>query len=61
MELHRIGEGQLRISLSADDMDYYQLNSETMDYDDTATRSAFWRILDRAKNKPVLMPRGIVY
>ena len=51
MELHRIGEGQLRISLSADDMDYYQLNSETMDYDDTATRSAFWRILDRAKKQ----------
>ena len=32
-------------------MDYYQLNSETMDYDDTATRSAFWRILDRAKKQ----------
>lgn len=51
MELHRIGEGQLRISLSADDMDFYQLNSETMDYDDTTTRSAFWRILDQAKKQ----------
>ena len=51
MELHRIGDGQLRISLSVEDMNRYELTNENMDYDDTATRRAFWSILDQAKKQ----------
>ena len=51
MELLRINEKKLKVILSEEDMDRYQLDRDTMDYDTTETRSAFWQILDEAKHK----------
>lgn len=51
MELILISESKLKIMLSADDMNYYELNTDTIDYDNTETRKAFWDILDEAKHK----------
>ncbi len=50
MELIRIGDSKLKISLTSDDMSAYALDSDTMDYDNKETRRAFWDILDRAKH-----------
>jgi len=51
MELILISESKLKIMLSAADMNYYELNTETIDYDNTETRKAFWDILDEAKHR----------
>lgn len=51
MELFRIGEKKLKVTLSDADMERYSLDGETIDYDTTETRSAFWQILNEAKEK----------
>lgn len=51
MELLRINESKLKIMLSLADMEKYRLDGESMDYDNTETRSALWQILDLAKQK----------
>ena len=51
MELLRIGEKKLKVTLSGEDMEHYRLDGDSMDYDTTETRSAFWQILDEAKQK----------
>ena len=51
MELLRISDKKLKVTLSGEDMAHYRLDSETMDYDTTETKSAFWQILDEAKQK----------
>ena len=50
MELIRIGDSKLKITLTSDDMTQYDLDCDTMDYDNTETRKAFWEILDHAKH-----------
>lgn len=51
MELILISSSKLKIMLSDADMEKYDLKAETIDYDNTATRRAFWSILDDAKNE----------
>jgi negative regulator of genetic competence, sporulation and motility len=51
MELLRITDKKLKVTLTEEDMERYQLDRDTMDYDTTETRSAFWQILDEAKHK----------
>ena len=51
MELIRISDSKLKITLSVADMERYALCSDSMDYDNTETRRAFWEILDEAKHK----------
>ncbi len=51
MELLRIGERKLKVMLNASDMEKYHLTRDTIDYDNTETRSAVWQILDEAKHK----------
>ncbi|MBO5305477.1 MAG: adaptor protein MecA [Clostridia bacterium] len=51
MELILISSSKLKIMLSETDMKKYALDAETADYDDTATRRAFWSILDDVKNE----------
>ncbi len=51
MELLLINESKLKIMLSLADMEKYRLNGESMDYDNTETRSALWQILDLAKQQ----------
>ena len=51
MELLRIGSTKLKVTLTEEDMEKYHLDRETIDYDTTETRSAFWQILDAAKRE----------
>ena len=51
MELLLISKDQLKVTLSAADMERYELRPEELDYGNTETRSAFWSILDRAKHE----------
>ena len=51
MELILINEKKLKIMLSPDDMKEYEIDCESVDYDKTETRRAFWSILDAAKQK----------
>ena len=51
MDLLRIGDKKLKVTLTDTDMEKYCLDKDTLDYDTTETRSAFWQILDEAKHK----------
>ena len=51
MELIVINENKLKITLSESDMKQYSLDCNTVDYDNTETRKAFWSILDEVKQK----------
>ena len=51
MELIVINENKLKITLSENDMKQYSLDCDTIDYDNTETRRAFWNILDEVKHK----------
>ncbi len=51
MELIVIGTGKLKIMLTDDEMKKYELDTDTIDYDTTSTRRAFWSILDDAKTR----------
>ncbi len=49
MELLRISDSKLKVTLSPSDMERFRLDNESMDYENTETRSAIWQILDEAK------------
>ena len=51
MELILINEKKLKIMLSPEDMLEYEIDCESVDYDKTETRRAFWSILDEAKHR----------
>lgn len=51
MELILISDSKLKIMLTRDDMQQYALDCDTIDYDNTETRRAFWNILDEAKHR----------
>ena len=51
MELLRIGDNKLKVTLTGEDMERFCLETDTMDYDTTETRRAFWQILDEAKHQ----------
>ncbi len=50
MEFLRIGENQLKITLSEDELLFYGLDLSTLSYSSTETRRAFWALLDDAKH-----------
>lgn len=51
MELIMINSSKLKIMLTGDDMKKYDLDTDAVNYNTTATRRAFWSILDDAKNQ----------
>ncbi len=51
MELIVISDSKLKIMLSGEDMKQYSIDCETLDYENTETRRAFWSILDEAKQR----------
>lgn len=51
MEITLLTEDELRVSLTRDDMEHYEIDCDHMDYDTTGTRRAFWSILDEARQK----------
>ena len=50
MEIIRINDKKLKITLDDGDMEQYGLSAETMDQGDAETRRVLWRILDEAKH-----------
>ncbi len=51
MELLRINDRKLKVMLTKEDLADLSLTCDTIDYDNTETRRAFWSILDEAKHK----------
>lgn len=51
MELILISDNKLKIMLTEEDMFRYEICAESIDYDNTETRRAFWQILDEAKHR----------
>lgn len=51
MEIIRISDTKLKVTLDYDDMTRYDLCAEQMDYDNTETRRVIWQILDEAKHR----------
>ena len=51
MELILINPGKLKIMLTGEEMKKYELDADNIDYDTTATRRAFWSILDDARSE----------
>lgn len=50
MEFLRIGENQLKITLSEDELLFYGLDLSSLSYSSTETRRGFWALLDDAKH-----------
>lgn len=51
MELIVISDSKLKIMLTKEDLREYALDCNTLDYENTETRRAFWSILDEAKHR----------
>jgi len=51
MELILINDSKLKVMLTPADMESYAITCDTIDYENTETRRAFWNILDEAKQK----------
>lgn len=51
MELILISDSKLKIMLTRDDLRLYSIDCDTLDYENTETRRAFWSILDEAKHR----------
>lgn len=51
MDMILINENKLKIMMSQSDMSEFELNCDSIDYDNTETRRALWSILDLAKHK----------
>ncbi|MBQ5390376.1 MAG: adaptor protein MecA [Clostridia bacterium] len=49
MELIQIGTNALKVTLTKEDMAFYAIDFEQLDYKNTETRHALWSILDEAK------------
>ncbi|MBR2460719.1 MAG: adaptor protein MecA [Clostridia bacterium] len=51
MKIVLITDSKLKVRLSRDDLEYYGIKIENIDYDNTETRRVFWSILDEAKQR----------
>ena len=51
MEIVRISEEKLKLTLAKEDLERYSLRIEELDYDKTETRRVIWQILDDAKKR----------
>ena len=51
MEVIRISDSKLKVMLSEEDMERFDLCRDELDYDNTETRRALWEILDEAKKE----------
>lgn len=51
MDLILINDNKLKVVLTPEDMTAYALTADTIDYDNTETKRAFWDILDTAKHR----------
>jgi negative regulator of genetic competence, sporulation and motility len=51
LEIVRISEEKLKLTLCKEDLEKYKLKPDELDYDKTETRRVIWQILDEAKKK----------
>lgn len=49
MELMKIGHNALKVTLSREDMELYDIEFDMLDYQNSETRRVIWSILDEAK------------
>lgn len=50
MEFILINENKIKVMLSEEDLDEFEIDAEEMDYSNTETKRMFWDILSRAKH-----------
>lgn len=50
MEIIMISESKLKVMLTSEDLQDFELETETLDYNNTETKRMFWDILNRAKH-----------
>ena len=50
MEMIKIGTSKLKVMLTKEDLEEFELAAETLDYSNTETKRMFWDILGRAKH-----------
>ena len=58
MELIRISDSKLKVMLTPEDMQHYDISCDTIDKNSAASRRAFWNILDEAKLQTGFDPAG---
>ena len=51
MELKKITDDRMRISLSKEELEEWELDFDTLDYDDVRTRLVIWRLFDQAREE----------
>ena len=50
MEIIMISESKLKVMLTSEDLQAFELEAEDLDYGNTETKRMFWDVLGRAKN-----------
>ena len=51
MEFIIISEDKIKVTLTAEDLEEFELDSSTLDYANTETKRMFWDVLSRAKHR----------
>ena len=51
MELKRITDDRMRISLSKEELEEWELDFDKLDYEDVKTRVVIWRLFDQAREE----------
>lgn len=51
MKLYRLGENEIRIHLTEEDLDAFEITTKEFDYDSTKGRRVIWELFDRAKEE----------
>lgn len=51
MKLYRLGENEIRIHLTEEDLDAFAITPKEFDYDSTKGRRVIWELFDRAKEE----------
>ena len=49
MEFILIGDGKIKVSLTKEDLEEFELSADELDYANTETKRMFWDVLSRAK------------
>ncbi len=51
MKLYRLGENEIRIHLTGEDLEAYSITLDDFDYDSTKGRRVIWELFDRAREE----------
>jgi len=51
LKLYRLGENEIRIHLTEEDLDAFEITPKEFDYDSTKGKRVIWELFDRAKEE----------